>query len=94
MSNLFENVPKDENVKILFEVTAKFGEYQAMFQKWYQDGIYGQSLIFDSQEISNISDNDLICEVSASDIVSDKRNITISRGQRFTFVNFNFEISE
>jgi len=92
MSNKFDNVPKDDDTKILFESVIKFDKNDVLYQKWYFDGIYAQSIIFESSDIAFMDDEDLKKYVASSDIVQNKSQFTISRKDRYTFVNFDFEV--
>lgn len=94
MNEKFKNVPKDNDTVILFEVIAKFGKFDAMYQKWLQDGIYGKSFIFLSSDIANLDDEMLKKEIQESPMVSKKSSITVSRKEKYTFVNFNFKESD
>jgi len=95
MNDKFKDVPVDKDTKILFESTMKFDIYDILYQKWYWDNIYGQSIIFVSEDVKDISDDELVQYISQSDIVKDKDNLTVSRSKSgFTFVNFDFVIKE
>lgn len=94
MNEKFKNVPKDNDTVILFEVVAKFGKFDAMYQKWLKDGIYGKSFIFLSSDIANLDDEMLKKEIQESPMVSKKSSITVSRKEKYTFVNFNFKESD
>jgi len=92
MSDKFNNVPKDDDTKILFESVVKFDKNDVLYQKWYFDGIYAQSIIFKSSDIALMNDEDLKKHVASSEIVENKNRLTISRKDGFTFVNFDFEV--
>jgi len=87
----FKNVPIDNDTKILFESIMKFGGEDILYQKWRFDGIVGESIIFMTKDVGNMSDKELIEYAATSDIVTNKSSITISSNNgTYTFVNFNF----
>jgi len=88
--SLFENVPVEEDTNILQQEEKTIGNLRVLWQKWFWEGIKAESVIFISEEIAHLSDEDL------SDLV--RKNIpthsatTISRSPSgYTFVNYNFE---
>lgn len=91
MENKFKNVPIDKDTTILFEAPMKFDQEDILYQKWYWDNIYGESIIFTAEDIKHMSDDELKKYIASSDIIKDKNSITISRNKSgYTFVNFNF----
>ena len=86
----FSNVPVEDDTKILVSLENKLGERDVLYQKWFWDGITAESLIFVSDEIVYLTDNELKAEVQTSPLVKSD-SITISRSDGgYTFVNFNF----
>lgn len=50
----------------------------------------GESLILYSEDIEDIS-GDALKEIAASsDLIANPKSITVKRGKKYTFVNFNF----
>lgn len=93
MSSKFENVPVEEDTKILFELEAKLGGCDVLYNKWYWDGITAESLIFDNDDIADMSLEVLESEVRSSPLVTADSEMTVKRSDSgFTFVNFNFEV--
>lgn len=94
MSGKFDNVPVESDTKILFQLETRFGNYDVLYQKWFWDGVNAESLIFATEDIVDISDDQLKMEVRNSPLLKKNSRITIKRLENeFTFVNFNFEIS-
>jgi len=90
--SVFENVPIEEDTNILQQEEKTIGNFRVLWQKWFWDGIKAESVIFITEEVINLSDEDL------SDLV--QKNVpttsatTISQSQSgYTFVNYNFETS-
>ena len=92
MSDKFSEVPVDKGTTILFQHEAKLGEYSVLYQKWYWDGITAESIIFSTDDISALTDDEIESEVRNSPLVNEDSSITLSHAESgFTFVNFNFE---
>ena len=86
----FSNVPVEDDTKILVSLENKLGERDVLYQKWFWDGITAESLIFASDDVVSLTDNELKAEVQTSPLVKSD-SITISRSDGgYTFVNFNF----
>lgn len=92
MSSKFENVPVESDTRILFQKELKCGDYDALHQKWFWDGIKAESLIFYSEDISELGDGDIQREVRSSPLVNSDSKLTIKHSDTgYTFVNFNFQ---
>lgn len=91
IKNQFDNIDADEGTKILFRSQMKYDEKSILFEKWYWDGIFGKSIIFLAEEIDNMMDEELKKYISKSDIIEKKESITISRTEKFIFINFDFK---
>ena len=88
----FDDVPEDEDTKIMISEKMQFGDFDVLYQKWFWDGIEAESLIFVSSDVEDKGDNELEAFVRESDLIRDSE-ITIKRGgSGFTLVNFNFVI--
>jgi hypothetical protein len=46
MKDKFKNVPVESGTVVGFEKEVKLGDYDALYQGWTWDGIYGESTIF------------------------------------------------
>jgi hypothetical protein len=93
MTDKFKNVPVEEDTRILFRNEAKFGDYDVLYEMWSWEGISAESIIFASDDISGLTDDELEQEVRKSPLVKKESAVTIKRLEAgFTFVNFNFEI--
>jgi len=91
MSDKFDSVPVEEDTKIIFSQQMMFEEYDILYQKWFWDGIYGESMIFSTEDLSFVNMEDLIKRVKSSPIVKSDSDITVSDSKSgFTFMNFNF----
>ena len=87
----FDNVTTESDTKITLNLETMFGKYDVLFQQWVWDGIKAESLIFDSEDVSDIDLDTLVDEVRNSALVTDaSKEITSKVGEKFTFINFNF----
>jgi len=79
MEDKFKQVPIDSDTKKLFEQEMKLSEYDVLFQKWIWDGIYGQSIIFESKDVDKLSDDEIKELVKESPIVKEESDVTLMR---------------
>jgi len=91
MSDKFKNVPVEEDTNIIFSLEAQFGNYEILYQKWSWEGVTAESLIFDSRDVADLTDEELIAEVKTSPLLKEESKVTLTRNDSgFVFVNFNF----
>ena len=91
MSDKFKNVPVEEDTTIIFSLEAQFGNYEILYQKWSWEGVTAESLIFDSRDVADLTDEELISEVKTSPRLKEESKVTLTRNDSgFVFVNFNF----
>jgi hypothetical protein len=92
MNKKFEKVSVEKGTQIIFQTEAELGEYEVLYQKWHWDGVTAESIIFSSEDISNLIDNEIEAEVRESPLVKEGTSMTVKRSESgFTYVNFNFE---
>ncbi|MEA3418888.1 MAG: hypothetical protein U9Q90_05760 [Campylobacterota bacterium] len=85
LSEKFRGIPVDVDTRIRARYEIKIGSYDAVHEKWVWDGIYGESYIFFNEDIKDLSEADVLK-------LSNKEG-TYKKIDRYTFVNFNFEVS-
>lgn len=86
----FDDVPVEEDTRIKSRKLLNIDGLDARYEKWFWDGIYGESLIFYSEDIVDLSDEALKVFVTSSQLVNDTKSMTVKREEKYTFVNFNF----
>jgi len=91
MNAKFANVSDDADTVVVFQQVAKFGELDALYQKWIWDGIHAESLIFANSDIADKNLATLEQEVRESPLVREKSSITVKSLDGFTYFNFNFQ---
>ncbi len=94
MKDKFKNVPIEEDTKLLFSNEFKFDGRDVLYQMWSWDGIQGESLIFLTEDVKDLTEDQIKEMVKESPLVKKKDSITYSQGDSgYTFLNFNFEYS-
>lgn len=95
MTDKFKDVPVDNETKIILRNEMSLGKYSVLYEYWIWDGVHAESVIFASEDVIGISDDELKEEVKMSPLLKDKSSeITLKRSESgFTFVNFNFEVN-
>ena len=92
MTDKFDGVPTEKDTKILFRHQVKFGNYDVLYEKWTWDGITAESVIFDNNDVAELSDEEIKDDVKSSPLVQSDSDVTIKRSETgYTFVNFNFK---
>ena len=51
MSDKFKNVPLDDDTRILFQAIKKLNKYEVLYQLWSWDGMQGESIIFEDNDV-------------------------------------------
>ncbi len=91
MSDKFNNIPVEADTKILFSSPMRWGDLDIVYQKWHWEGINAESIIFLTEDVKELSDEELEADVRDDPLVRGDSQITIKRLEEYTFVNFNFE---
>ncbi|MBT4732395.1 hypothetical protein HOB87_10565 [Candidatus Woesearchaeota archaeon] len=92
--NKFENVPVEEDTKIILRQEMSLGKYSVLYEYWSWDGIMAHSVIFVESDLGDCSDSEIEDLIRATSLLKDKDSeITMKHVKGFVFVNFNFEIS-
>lgn len=90
MKEKFNNISVEKDTKILETAEITVDSYDAVIQKWCWDGIYGESLIFFNEDISELNEDQVKSKVQESDLLYEGSQMTFKKGEIYTFVNFNF----
>ena len=90
MNEKFKNIPVEVDTKILISSPMRWGELDIVYQKWNWEGITAESIIFLSDDLKEMDDKALEDDVRVGPLVRKDSQVTIKRGDKFTFVNFNF----
>ncbi len=89
----FDKLPVEQDTNVISRKRIKILNYDAVHEIWSWDGIKGESIIFVTEEINELSENEIIDLVKSAFQVEDISQVTISQGKSdFTFVNLNFEV--
>ena len=91
----FTDVPVDEDTTVIFEKIGTLDQYEVLYQAWSWDGINAESIIFLSEDVSDLSDEQLKALVKSSPLVNQESKLTVNdRSGKYSFVNFNFKQNE
>ena len=90
--NNFKDVPKDLDTQIIEQSEIILNGISVLKQKWNWDGIFANSLIFNSNDVEALSDNELLEFIKKSGIQINS-SVTYSNTNGYRFVNYNFEAS-
>lgn len=94
MSEKFKDLPLEEDTQIISSIEARIDQYDVVYQKWYWDGIQAESIIFYNEDVAELSEEQIKKEVAlCTAIVKEGSEMTYKKGEKYTFVNFNFTTS-
>jgi len=66
---------------------------QAVYEKWRWDGVVGESLIFESKDVSGLSEKDLIELLRKNELMEEITQYSTKLTEDgLLFVNFNFVV--
>lgn len=91
---IFDNRKIDSDTRILSCAYMNHYGYDLLAELWSWDGLIGKSLIFVSDQIRNLNDDEV--NTLAKQVVStlaelpENHSTTLSRKEDFTFYNFGF----
>jgi hypothetical protein len=91
MNEKFKDLPVEEDTQIITSVEAKIEDYDVVYQKWYWDGIYAESIIFFNDDVADLTEDQIKKEVAqCTALIKENSQMTFKRLEKYTFVNFNF----
>jgi hypothetical protein len=90
VNDKFKAIPVEEDTRILQKKLMTVNGIDARFERWAWECVIGESLIFVTEEISNLSDEQLWQSIVNQLSIRDMKH-TIKRQIDYSFVNFNFE---
>ncbi len=94
MTDKFKDLPVEEDTQIITSVEAKIENYDVVYQKWNWDGIIAESVIFLNEDVAELTEDQIKKEVAlCTAMVKENSQMTYKKGDKNTFVNFNFVYS-
>ncbi len=91
MTEKFKDVPVEQDTQIIASMEAKVEKYDVLYQKWYWSGIHAESVIFYNEDIAALTEEEVKKEVAlCTALVKQDSQLTYKKGEKYTFVNFNF----
>ena len=89
--NHFSNIPKDPDTRIIEQSEITINGLLVLKQYWSWDGIKANSLIFHSNDVKKLSDDELLKLIKNNSDIKFNSSITFSNKNDYRFVNYNFE---
>jgi hypothetical protein len=91
MKEKFKDIPVEEDTKIILRFETKIEDYEVVYEKWYWDGIYAESIIFFNDDVAELNEEQIKNQVTQNTVLlKDNSQMTFKRLEKHTFVNFNF----
>ena len=92
MKEKFKDISVDKDTLIIDSMEVNIETHEAIYQKWHWDGIHGDSIIFCNEDIDELSEEQIKNQVKNTKLFNTNSQITFIKGEKYTFVNFNFTI--
>lgn len=90
MAANFSNVPVGADTVIIGQAAIRLAGKQALYQQWACDGHTARSIIFRSEDVAAMADEELAACVRQSPLVTADTEMTVVRaGNGYAFVNFS-----
>jgi len=91
-TNTFDEVPVDEDTRILRQRLLQVDGREALFQQWAWEGITGCSLILLAEDVAELDDEALSAlPARYINLPEGEGKNTIKRVGRYVFISFGFE---
>lgn len=87
----FSDLTTEPDTILLSRSQHVFKDTHFVYETWKWDGVIGSSVILYSEEVKEMSDED-IREFVAPLLKESGSSVTINRKAKYTFVSFNFEV--
>ena len=90
MTDEFENIPVDEDTKIIFRDFIEMAGLSVCHEAWCYEGITAESIIFRQADVAHMSDQEIRELVASNRNVENDESMTFGRTGEFVFCNFGF----
>ena len=88
----FDAVPVEEDTVRVAALEVKFGDYDVLYEKWLWESYQGETLVFVTDEIANLSESEFESQLRSSELLNVGTNISITHSKSgYTFVTFNVD---
>jgi hypothetical protein len=87
----FTDVPVEKDTRLINVTNVLFEGIEARYEAWVWEGILAETLIFHSDTVAHMSDEELESFVERNMLIKDHRK-TVKRQEKYTFINFNFYV--
>jgi len=86
----FNDLGVEPETRLLSRKIVKLNEIDCVHEYWSWDGVSAESLIFYSDDVKDISDAEIAAIIAP--FKSTDTSHTLNRKEKYTFLNFNFEV--
>jgi hypothetical protein len=90
MENRFDSIPMEDDTVLMLRKQVSIGGFSCVHEVWRWDGVSGESVIFRSEDVEQLTDEEILDLIGALK-KSPEESATVKRKSDFVFVNFNFE---
>jgi hypothetical protein len=90
MTGKFDQLPQDPGRTILSQREARLGDIEALHQHWSWDGITAESLVFRSEDVAHLADEEIARRLASHPAYRPGSEVSPTRlDSGYTFANFN-----
>lgn len=89
----FSDLTVEAGTMLLSRKQSASGGIDFVYETWEWDGMYGHSVIVYSDDVKGMKDADLK-EFIRPLIKEPESSVTITRKEKYTFINFNFDAED
>jgi hypothetical protein len=90
MTGKFDQLPQDQGRTILSQRETRVGDIEALHQRWSWDGITAESLVFRSEDVAHLADEEVVRRLVSHPGYRPGAEVSLTRlASGDTFANFN-----
>jgi hypothetical protein len=90
MTGKFDQLPQDQGRTILSQRETRVGDLKALHQRWSWDGITAESLVFRSEDVAHLADEEVVRRLVSHPGYRLGAEVSLTRlDSGYTFANFN-----
>ena len=89
MNEIFNDVPKDPDTMVLASIPTKLDAIDILIEGWYWEGITGKSAVIPEEQVSKLTDEELISYVAPRMLITEPYTVSRNR-DGYAFINYGF----
>ena len=90
MTGKFGQLPQDPGRTILSQRETRLEDIEALHQHWSWDGITAESLVFRSEDVAHLADEEIVRRLASHPAYRPGSEVSLTRlDSGYTFANFN-----